>query len=67
MSFPGRIASIYTSLIRQSKIWSEEVVEKTINVKARASLQPLFETREINFKYLKSYNPLVKKDKNKAN
>lgn len=42
------------------------MIEKTINVKAKASLQPLSKIREISFKYLKSYR-LVKKDKDKAN
>ena len=43
-------------------MWNK-IVKKTINAKAKASLQPLFETRKIDSKYLKGYKPLTKKDK----
>ena len=33
----------------------------------KAKLKPLFGTREINFRCLKDYRPLVKKDKDEAN
>ncbi len=45
-------------------IW-EDVVEKTVNAKAKASLQSLSGTEEINSRYPKSYKPSAKKDKNK--
>ncbi len=41
-------------------------MEKVVNVEAKAYLQPLLETREINFKYPKNNRP-TKKDKNKVN
>lgn len=42
------------------------MVEKSINAKAKASLQPLSKIKEINFSYLKGYIP-TKKDKNETN
>lgn len=45
----------------------KKVVEKVINVKVKASLQPPFKTKEIDSRYPKSYKPLAKKDKNEAN
>ena len=44
----------------------EKVIEKTIDTKAKTSLQLLFRTKEINFKYLKGYNLSAKKNKDKA-
>ena len=46
-------------------LW-EEVVKKAVNVKAKASLQPLSKTREIEFKFLKSFNLSAEKYKDKA-
>ena len=43
----------------------DKVIEKTIDVEAKASLQLSSETREIDPKYPKN-RPLVKKDKNKT-
>lgn len=43
------------------------MIEKAIDVKAKTSLQPASETRKIDFKYLKNYRLLAKKDKIKAN
>lgn len=43
------------------------MVEKAVNVEAKASLQPLFKTRKIYSRYLKGYRPLAKKNKDKAN
>ena len=45
----------------------EEILEKAVNVKAKASLQPLLGTRKIDSRYLKGYRPSAKKEKNKAN
>lgn len=45
----------------------EKVVEKTVNVEIKASLQLFSGTREINFKYPKGYRPLSKKNKFEAN
>ena len=39
------------------------MVKKTIDAKAKTSLQSPFETRKIDSKCLKGYKPLVKKDK----
>ncbi len=41
----------------------DKVVEKTVNTKAKANLQPLSRTREIDSRYPKRYRPSVKKDK----
>ena len=39
------------------------MVEKAVDVEAKANLQPLSETKEIDSRYLKRYRPSVKKDK----
>ena len=44
----------------------EEVVEKTVDTEAKASLQPRFKTRKIDFKCLEGYKLSAKKEKNKA-
>ncbi len=44
----------------------EEIVEKTVDIEAKASLQPLSRKREIDFKCPKSYRS-IKKDKDEAN
>ena len=41
----------------------DKIIEKTIDVEAKTSLQPLFGTRKINSKCPKRYKSLVKKDK----
>ncbi len=41
----------------------KEVVEKAGDVEAKANLQPPFYVREIDSRYLKSYRPSAKKDK----
>ncbi len=46
---------------------SNKVVEKAVDVKAKANLQPLSRTREIDFRYPRDYKLLVKKDKDDAN
>ena len=46
-------------------LW-KEVIEKTVDVEAKASLQPLSRIKEINFRCLKGYRLLVKKEKDKA-
>lgn len=43
------------------------MVKKAVDVKAKASLQPSFGTREIDSKCPKGYRPLVKKDKDVTN
>lgn len=43
------------------------MIKKAINKKAKVNLQLLSETKEIDFKYLRGYWLLVKKDKNNAN
>ncbi len=45
----------------------EKVVKKDIDVEVKASLQLPSRTGEINFKCLKDYKPLAKKDKDKPN
>ncbi len=45
----------------------DKVVKKTIDVKAKASLQPPFRTNEIDSIYPRGYKPLVKKNKDDAN
>ncbi len=42
------------------------MVEKAVDVEAKANLQPFFGTREIDFRRLKGYRLLVKKDKDDA-
>ena len=42
------------------------MVEKVVNAKAKAGLQPFFETSEINSSCPKRYRLLVKKDKDDA-
>ena len=44
----------------------EKVVKKAVDVEAKASLQPSFETREIDSRCPKRYKPLVYKDKDDA-
>ena len=39
------------------------MIEKAVNIEAKASLQPPSETKKIDSKYPKRYKPLVKKDK----
>lgn len=43
------------------------MIEKIVDAKAKTSLQLLFETKKINFRYIKNNWALAKKDKNKAN
>ena len=43
----------------------EKIVEKAIDIEAKASLQALSETKEINSRCLKGYRPLAKKKKTK--
>lgn len=43
------------------------MVEKAVNAKVKASLQPPFGTRQIDFRYLKGYRLFVKKDKDDTN
>ena len=43
------------------------MVEKAVNIEAKASLQPLSKIRKIDSKYPKDYRPLVKKNIDKAN
>ncbi len=43
------------------------MVEKAVDVKAKASLQPPSGTRKIDFRCPKGYKPSVKKDKDDAN
>ena len=60
--------SIWTQLDNRGQnldTW-DEVVEKAVNVKVKASLQPLSKTKEINSRYSKSYRPSTKKNKNNA-
>lgn len=42
----------------------DKIVEKVVDIKEKASLQPSFGTRKIDSKYLKKYRPPIKKDKN---
>ncbi len=44
----------------------DEVVEKAVDIEAKANLQPPFGTKKIDSRYLKGYRPSVKKDKNNA-
>lgn len=44
----------------------KKVIEKAVNIKAKANLQLLSEIKEIDSRCLKSYKPLDKKEKNKA-
>ena len=50
-------------------IWicKKEIVEKSIDIKTKVSLQPLFRTREIDFRYPKNDRPSAKKEKDIAN
>lgn len=41
-------------------------MKKTVNVEAKASLQPHFRAKKIDFIYLKGYKLLAKKDKDKV-
>ncbi len=43
------------------------MVEKAINTKVEANLQPPSKTKEINSRCLRGYRPSVKKDKDDAN
>ncbi len=45
----------------------DKLIEKTVGTDVKASLQPLFRTKEIDSKCLRGHRPLVKIDKNKAN
>ncbi len=45
----------------------KKMVEAAVNAKAKTSLQSSSGTREIDFRYLKSYKPSVKKDKDDIN
>ncbi len=45
----------------------DEIIEKAVNAEVKTSLQPLSRTKEIDFRYPKSYKPSVKRDKDKAN
>ena len=45
-------------------LW-EEVIEKAVDTKAKASLQLPSKTNEINFKHFKNYKPSAKKEKTK--
>ncbi len=47
---------------RDLDVW-DKVIEKAIDIEAKASLQPLSRTRKIDSKCLKSYKLSVKKDK----
>lgn len=47
-------------------LW-KKVIEKTINVKEKASLQPSFGIRKIDSRYSKSCKLSAKKDKDKTN
>ena len=42
------------------------MVEKAIDKKVKASLRLSSRTKKINSRYLKSYKPLAKKEKNKT-
>lgn len=42
------------------------MIEKAVDTKAKVSLQPSSRSREIDFRYPKSYRPSAKKDKNEA-
>lgn len=42
------------------------MIEKAVDIKIKASFQPLLKIRKIDFKFLKSYKPAIK-DNNKAN
>lgn len=44
----------------------EEVVEKAIDIKEKASLQPPSKIKEIDSKCPKDYKPSIKKDKDKV-
>ncbi len=46
-------------------VW-DKVVEKAVNIEAKANLQPLSGTKEIDFRCSKRYKPSVKKDKDNA-
>ncbi len=45
----------------------DKMVEKTINTKVKANLQPFSGTREIDSRCPRGYRPSVKKDKDDAN
>lgn len=45
----------------------KELIEKVINIKVKASLQPSYKIMEINFRYPNDYKPSAKKDKDKTN
>lgn len=47
-------------------VW-KDVVEKAINVEAKTSQEPPFETKKIDSMYSKSYKLSVKKEKDGAN
>ena len=69
MIFLQRIASVYTSLVkllRDLNLW-EEVVEKAVDTKIKASLKSYFEIKEIDYKYLKAYRLSNNKEKDKVN
>lgn len=63
MVIPQKTAFFYLSTFWD--LW-EKVVEKVVNTKAKASLQPPSKIREINFSCLKGYIP-TKKNKNETN
>ncbi len=50
---------------RDLDVW-DKVIEKTVNVEAKANLQPPSGTREIDTRCPKRYRSLVKKDKDNA-
>ena len=50
---------------RDLDLW-EKIIEKAVNTEVKASLQPLFETKEINSKYSKGYKLSAKKKKDEA-
>ncbi len=45
----------------------DKMVEKTVDVEAKAIFQPSFEIKEIDSRFPIGYRPLVKKDKNDTN
>lgn len=45
----------------------EKMIEKVVDVEAKASLQPPFRTRKIDFRCSKNHRSSVRRDKNDAN
>lgn len=62
--------SIYLGLIRQPRTRPRcvrQIIEKAVNVEAKAAIQPPSKTKKIDSRYPKSYRLSAKKDKDENN